>query len=103
VDDGAFSTRGGIWIFDRRIEAPQAANHETDTRKQIAEGDALPLVVSHANLVRITLFDYIPAFGRGLRFEVSDQDEASVFWTYRRSRIVRQLVHLGWTFDERPG
>ena len=58
-----------------------------------------PLVVTPANLVSITPFDYIPALGRGLRFEASDQDEATVFWTYRRSRIMSELAQFGWTVD----
>jgi hypothetical protein len=62
-----------------------------------------PFVVTHANLVSITPFDWIPALGRGLRFEVSDQHEATVFWTYRRSKIMRELRSLGWRVDERPG
>ncbi|MEU4626643.1 hypothetical protein AB0G04_42500 [Actinoplanes sp. NPDC023801] len=59
------------------------------------------LVVTHANIISITLFDWIPVLGRGLRFEVSDQDDATVFWTYRRPRIMAELASLGWTVGER--
>lgn len=75
------------------------------TREQLEISCTLlePFVVTRVNVASITPFDAIPILGRGLRFEVGDRDEAIVFWTYRRSRIVRQLTSLGWTVDERWG
>jgi len=33
---------------------------------------------------------------------VSDQHDAAVFWTYRRSTVIAELTFLGWRIDERP-
>ncbi len=66
------------------------------------EGFSEPVGVTRADVVSIAPFDWIPALGRGLRFEVGDQHDATVFWTYRRSKIMRALASLGWTVDERP-
>lgn len=58
------------------------------------------LTITPANVASIALFDFIPALGRGLRFEVNDRQEVTVFWTYRRERILKELTGRGWSVNE---
>jgi hypothetical protein len=117
MEIGEFSTRGGLWVVERRLRriGPFDSARRTATatwpfaklrvaREQVTISSVLrePFVVTHANVISITLFDQIPALGRGLRFEARNDDDAVVFWTYRRSRIVGELAVVGWTVSERP-
>ncbi|GAB1689697.1 hypothetical protein KRM28CT15_15000 [Krasilnikovia sp. M28-CT-15] len=117
MDGEGFSTRGGTWIFDRRLRTPWSPSSARPyaratwpsaklraTKDELSISSVLfePFVVTRGNLTSITAYDWLPALGRGLRFEVSDRDEATVFWTYRRGMIMRQLVSLGWRIDETP-
>ena len=117
MESDRLSTRGGIWIFDRRLRNPRSSSSSRGywsatwpsaklcgDREQLTISSVLidPLVVTHQNILSITPFDWFPPLGRGLRFEVGDQDEATVFWTYRRSKIMRDLVSLGWPIGGRP-
>jgi hypothetical protein len=58
------------------------------------------LTITPANFVSIAPFNGIPALGQGLRFEVDDHHEVTVFWTYRRPRIIKELTLRGWSVDE---
>ena len=108
MDGEGFSTRGGIWIFDRgsgpgssrsTVTAPWPSAELRATADRLTISSVLlePIVVTRATLVSITPYDMIPLLGRGLRFEASDQDDVAVFWTYRRSTIMTRLISLGWT------
>jgi hypothetical protein len=112
VDDEGFSTRGGIWIVDRRSKTVWSSSISRAswpsaklraTREQVSISSLFgTFEVSHANLVSITPFDFIAALGRGLRFEANSRHDATVFWTYRRSTIITELTSLGWRVDEPP-
>ncbi|GAB1693444.1 hypothetical protein KRM28CT15_52470 [Krasilnikovia sp. M28-CT-15] len=117
MDGDGFSTRGGIWIFDRQLKMPWSGSPSYGSlyadrgylyaswpfAKLHATGEQLSIssvvggfVVTRANVLSITPFDWIPALGRGLRFEADGHVDAMVFWTYRRSKIMRDLAFLGW-------
>ena len=113
MDDDAFSTRGGIWIMEGRpttwwssFKHPKRtatwpfAQLRVTTAQLVVASVFDTLTVTPANFVSVAPFDFIPALGRGLRFDVSDRQQVTVFWTYRRARIVRELTDRGWNVDE---
>ena len=112
-----FSIRGGVWIVERRFRAvgmfgsgrPSATATWPFAKLRVARDQVTissvlrePFEMTRVNAISITLFDQIPALGRGLRFEVRGEADALVFWTYRRSTITGELAAVGWTVSERP-
>lgn len=113
MDGDAFRTRGGIWIMRRRPTTWWASFKYVGrsatwpfaqlrvTNEQLVISSVFDrLTVTPTNVVAIAPFDVIPALGRGLSFEVSDREDLTVFWVYRRLRIVKKLTAHGWSVDE---